>query len=472
MRLPRAFPRSLRGRLLCTLLALAAVVLLALDAVLYGVLRGYLTDRTDTTLQAVRQRVTTQVRKELPPAQGLAGSARLLGTSEYYLEIIQPDGARRALVPGLRDPSDPPPRVPAAPASGRAVNGPVTVPAVTPDGPDYRLLTQTLPHARGTLVVAVPLDQVQGTLDRLLLAEALGTGGSLALLAAAGRGILRRGLRPLESMARDADAIAAGSTGRRVRPADEDSEVGRLGLALNTMLDGQRDAQARLRRFVADASHELRTPLTAVLGYADLHHQGVLGSAAQRDRAMDGITREALRMGRLVDDLLTLARLDAAPGPRRAPVDLAEVVHAAVDAARAAAPDRTAEASVPGPGAVVTGDGEQLRRLVDNLLANVRVHTPAGTRARVEVAEAAGAVVLTVADDGPGIPAAELPRVLDRFYRAAGANSGDGSGLGLAIVAAVAAAHGGRVAVTSPPGGGTTVRVTLPAAGSATPATS
>lgn len=459
----RLLPRSLRARLLCTLLVLATAVLLALDAVLYGSVRGYLTERTDTSLQAVHRRVMTQVRKELPPTRGLAGSARMLGTSEYYLEIIQPDGVHRDLVPGLRDPDDPPPRIPDPPL--RAADGPVTVPSVTPDGPEYRLLTHALPDRRGTLVVAVPMTRARGTLDRLLLAEAVGTCAGIALLAAAGLWILRRGLRPLESMARDADAIAAGQGDRRVRPADEESEVGRLGLALNTMLDEQEDAHARLRRFVADASHELRTPVTAVLGYADLHHQGVLVDAGRRERVMEGITHEALRMRRLVDDLLTLARLDASPGARREPVRLAEVVRAAAASARAAGPGHAPELSVPGGGPVVTGDGDQLRRLVDNLLANVRVHTPAGTAVRIEVSEAPGTAVLTVADDGPGIPAEALPRVLDRFYRAAGTHSGDGSGLGLAIVAAVAASHGGTVEVTSPPGGaGTTVRVVLPAA--------
>lgn len=459
----RLLPRSLRGRLLCTLLVLATAVLLALDAVLYGSVRGYLTDRTDTSLQAVHRRVMTQVRKELPPTRGLAGSARMLGTSEYYLEIIQPDGVHRDLVPGLRDPDDPPPRVPDPPL--RAADGPVTVPSVTPDGPEYRLLTHALPDRRGTLVVAVPMTQARGTLDRLLLAEAVGTCAGIALLAAAGLVVLRRGLRPLESMARDADAIAAGQGDRRVRPADEESEVGRLGLALNTMLDGQEDAHARLRRFVADASHELRTPLTAVLGYADLHHQGVLDDAGRREHVMEGITHEALRMRRLVDDLLTLARLDASPGTRREPVRLAEVVRAAAASARVVGPGHAPELSVPGDGPVVTGDGDQLRRLVDNLLANVRVHTPAGTAVRIEVSEAPGTAVLTVADDGPGIPAEALPRVLDRFYRAAGTHSGGGSGLGLAIVAAVAASHGGAVEVTSAPGGsGTTVRVVLPAA--------
>jgi two-component system OmpR family sensor kinase len=451
-------PRSLRARLLLALLVLAAAVLLILDTVIYAALRGHLLDRTDTTLRAVSSRVVTQVRQGMPPARGLAASARMLGTSEYHLEIHRPDGTVTPLVRGLRSPDAPPPEVP---YRLRAVAGrPITVPAIGSGGPRYRLLARVLPDRRGVLVTAVPLTAVDGTLHRLLLIEAATLAGGLALLAGAGLWIIRRGLRPLESMALDADAISAGGA-TRVRPAEASSEVGRLGLALNTMLDGQEATQRRLRQFVADASHELRTPVTAILGYADLHHQGALAAAPQRDKAMDGITGEALRMRGLVDDLLLLARLDAVRTPEHGPVDLGAVADAAVAAARAVEPDRALELTVT-PGAVVDGDGEQLRRLVDNLLANVRTHTPKGTPARVLVQTGPGWVVLKVADAGPGIPAEALPRVFDRFYRADRSRSGAGSGLGLAIVAAVAAAHGGRVDVHSEPGRGTTVTVGLP----------
>ncbi|GAB2785712.1 sensor histidine kinase [Streptomyces daliensis] len=455
-------PRSLRGRLLIALLALAATVLLALDTVVYSALRGYLVDRTDTALRGVRTRVVKQVQRGLPPAQGLGPDARMLGTSEYFIEIRRPDGTVTPLVKGLRNPEDPPPELPAP--LRRAAHAPVTVPALDGGGPEYRLLAHPLPGRRGTLVIAVPLTSVDGTLSRLLLIETAATAGGLALLGGAGLWVVRRGLRPLESMARDADAIAAGQSARRVRPADEASEVGRLGLALNTMLDGQEATQRRLRQFVADASHELRTPVTVILGYADLHHQGALADAGQRGKAMDGITGEALRMRGLVDDLLLLARLDTARAPERAPVDLGEVARAAVTAARAVDPGRPLGLEAA-PGTVAEGDGEHLRRVVDNLLANVRVHTPADTGARVRVGRRDGWAVLEVADDGPGIPAESMPKVFDRFYRADRSRSGDGSGLGLAIVAAVAAAHGGRVAVNSVPGQGTSVSVRVPLGG-------
>ncbi|WP_328580695.1 sensor histidine kinase [Streptomyces sp. NBC_00370] len=466
---PRSLrPRSLRGRLLLALLTLAAAALLALDAVVFGALRNDMTHRTDVTLRAVRQRVAQQL-AQTGPGGTLGSDVRLLGASEFYLQLRRPDGSVRDLVPQLRDPDDAAPRLP-DPLSAARGTDPVTVGPVSPDGPDYRLLVQRVP-GRGTLIAAAPLDQVQGTLRQVLIVEAVATGSVLALLAGAGLWVLRRGLRPLESMARDADGIASGDRADRVAPADDDTEVGRLGLALNTMLAAERNTQDRLRRFVADASHELRTPVTAVLGYADLHHQGALARPEQRERVMNGITTEALRMQRLVDDLLLLARLDSVPVRGRHPVDLVGIVGEAVSAARAVAPRSLV--TVRADGSVrVHGDGEHLRRVVDNLLANVRNHTPSGTAAQVTVrADGPSApgngrpdVILAVADGGPGIPAEALPRLFDRFYRADPAHSGDGSGLGLAIVAAVAQAHGGSVEVSSAPGEGTCVTVRLPMA--------
>ncbi|MEV0094911.1 HAMP domain-containing sensor histidine kinase [Streptomyces sp. NPDC050738] len=453
-------PRSLRGQLLLALLILAATALLALDTVVYGALSNDLTHRTDVTLRAVRQRVAQQL-EQTGPGGILGTDVRLLGASEFYLQLRRPDGSVRDLVPGLRDPGNAAPQLPGSLAGAHGTD-PVTVGPAVPGGPDYRLLVQRIP-GRGTLIAAVPLDQVQGTLRKVLIVEAAATVGVLALLAGSGLWLLRRGLRPLESMARDADAIAFGDRAGRVAPADDTTEVGRLGLALNTMLAAERTTQDRLRRFVADASHELRTPVTAVLGYADLHHQGALTVPEQRERVMSGITSEALRMKRLVDDLLLLARLDSAPVRGLHAVDLGVTVRDAVSAGRVVAPHHPLSVRVEGS-AMVHGDAEQLRRVVDNLLANVRNHTPSGTAAQVTVRAAGPAepyAVVMVADEGPGIPDEALPRVFDRFYRGDPAHSGDGSGLGLAIVAAVARAHTGDVQVASTPGG-TCVSVRLP----------
>lgn len=454
-------PRSLRGRLLLALLALVAVALVALDAVVYTALSADLMHRTDVTLRAVRQRVAQQVRQAAPEGK-LGNDVRLLGASEFYLQLRRPDGTVRDLVPQLRDPENAAPRLP-DPLSAIRGDGVLTVASAASGGPDYRLLVQRV-QGHGTLIAATPLDQVQATLRRLLVVEVAATGGVLVLLAAAGLWVLRRGLRPLETMAREADTIASGDRGGRVAPADDATEVGRLGLALNAMLAGERATQDRLRRFVADASHELRTPVTAVLGYADLHHQGAVATADQRERMMHGITTEALRMRGLVNDLLLLARLDSVPARCRSAVDLTALVRDAVSAARVVDPCRYVSVQAE-DGTTVLGDAEQLRRVMDNLLSNVRSHTPPGTRAWVIVDSGpASQVTLTVADDGPGFPEEALSRVFDRFYRGDPAHSGDGSGLGLAIVAAVAQAHGGSVTVAGASGEGAEVAVRLPAA--------
>jgi two-component system, OmpR family, sensor kinase len=281
--------------------------------------------------------------------------------------------------------------------------------------------------------------------------------------------VMRRGLRPIETMAGQADAISAGDLTSRVGPHDPRTEVGRLGVALNGMLAriaefvSEREAsQEATRRFFADASHELRTPLASLRANAELYQQGALGERGQVDEAMRRITLEAKRMSGLVDDMLRLARLDQHPGQDSEPVDVTAVVTGCVERARLADPQRGWRATVD-PGLVVAGDEELLRRAADNLLANVSTHTPAGTVATVVAGQCDGLVTVAVSDDGPGVPAGQLPRIFDRFYRVA-PSARPGSGLGLAIVTAVAATHGGTAVARPSQPHGLQVTLTLPAA--------
>jgi len=207
-------------------------------------------------------------------------------------------------------------------------------------------------------------------------------------------------------------------------------------------------SEDRLRRFVADASHELRTPLTSIRGYAELFRRGADQRPEDLARSMAAIEAEAARMGVLVDDLLLLARLDQGRPLEREPIDVGTVATDAVDAARAIDPSREVSVEIDGD-VVIEGDAGKLRQVVDNLLDNVREHTPKGTSARVRVAREGDDVFLTVADEGPGLTPEGRERVFERFYRGDGARSREtgGAGLGLAIVAAIADAHGGDVRV-------------------------
>ena len=201
-----------------------------------------------------------------------------------------------------------------------------------------------------------------------------------------------------------------------------------------------------MRRFVADASHELRTPIAATAAYAELFEQGARDHPEDLDRAMSGIRRETGRMAGLVDDLLLLARLDERRPLAEEPVDLTEVVFAAIDAARTVDSDRPIRVRI-GEVVTVRGDAGRLRQVVDNLLANVRAHTPPGTSCEVELATDADDAVLTVTDAGPGVTPNDLDHLFDRFYRVddARARTTGGSGLGLAIVSAIVRAHHGTI---------------------------
>jgi two-component system, OmpR family, sensor kinase len=322
---------------------------------------------------------------------------------------------------------------------------------------------------KGTMVAITSLAGVNTTVAQLELILVIGSAAAGLLAVGGVAWIMRRGLRPIETMAGQADAITAGDLTSRVGPQDPRTEVGRLGVALNGMLSRIEDfitereaSQEATRRFFADASHELRTPLASLRANAELYQQGALTERPQVDEAMRRITLEATRMSGLVDDMLRLARLDQQPSQEEEPVDLSAVLQGSVDRARVADPRRTWRATID-PGLVMEGDEELLRRAADNLLANVSTHTPPGTVATIIAGESDGTVVVEVTDDGPGLPAGELPRIFDRFYRASAPSARPGSGLGLAIVAAVAAAHGGTAQAGLNQPHGLRITLTVPA---------
>jgi two-component system OmpR family sensor kinase len=348
----------------------------------------------------------------------------------------------------------------------------VTLPSI--DGTlEYRTLMQ--PIGDGQIqAVGTPLTGVDDTVSNLLRVVLIA--GAVALLAAIGIcwWVIRQGLKPVDHMVATAAAIADGDLGARIEHLQPGTELGRLGTALNDMMgkiqkadDARTAGEHRLRRFVADAAHELRTPLTSLRGYAELYRQGALKDDASVTNAMGRIESEGARMARLVDDLLLLARLDQDRGLERVPVDLGTLVSDAVEDFRVVTPDRPVNLTLD-EGTVVAGDRMRLRQVIDNLLSNVRTHTPSGTDVRVAVASVEGAAVLTVADSGPGVAAENQERIFERFWRAdpARARGKGGTGLGLAIVASLVEAHDGSIEIESEPGQGATFTVRLPLASS------
>lgn len=476
-------PRSVRGRVLAATVILAAVGLLVANLATYGFLRSFLLRRVDEQLRSAVIPVAVQLRGAPTGAPDFGpapprGAQTPLGTYGAYLDssgrVVRDEWF---LFPGEQEPAAPTllsglPGSASGPVSGQRY---LTLSA-SPGGVTYRAIAVPLADGAGTVVVAIPLTETTATLHRLMLVELVASGVVLVLIGACALWLVRLGLRPLDQMGATAGAIAAGDLSRRVEPAEQSTEVGRLGLALNAMLgqiEGafgkQRASEERLRRFLADASHELRTPITSIRGYAELFRHGASEHPDDLAMVMARIESEAGRMGFLVEDLLLLARLDQGKPLARDPVDLASVSARAVQDARAADAHRSFELDEHGP-VIVEGDEIRLKQVLDNLLANVRVHTPEGTSARVTV-WSDGEATVDVSDDGPGVPAEIGSRVFERLYRADASRSREngGVGLGLAIAEEIARAHGGALTL-EPSERGATFRLTLPRVAEGVPA--
>ncbi|MGH2772642.1 MAG: sensor histidine kinase, partial [Actinomycetota bacterium] len=333
----------------------------------------------------------------------------------------------------------------------------------------YRILARPA-SSFGTLVVAIPLQDVEETLKRLTILEVL---VGIAVLSGVGiisALVVRRGLQPLEAIAATAGEIAGGDLGKRVDAPEDRTEIGSLGSALNSMLSriesafAQKEAsEQRLRRFVADASHELRTPLTSIRGYAELFRRGADVRPDDLAKSMQRIEQESLRMGQMVEELLQLARLDEGRPLDFQEVDLVAIVRDLAGDTAAVAPEWALSVEAP-DSLLVQGDDSSLRQVVSNLINNAVTHTPAGTAVRVTLKTSGEEAVLEVADEGPGMEDGHAQKIFDRFYRVDKARSRDkgGFGLGLSIVAAIVEAHGGRVAASSEAGRGSTFTVSLP----------
>jgi two-component system OmpR family sensor kinase len=476
---------QLRTRVLAGVLLITLVALAAFDAAAVTALRRYLLSHTDSQLQNVLSLYQPANKPPSRPPYGapshkrsrrpagpnwvsrrivIAGPQLRLprNLAEYYV-VFMPSHEPREFVGGNPD------LRPRLPGSVPVLAASQAAQTVTSFSGHAQLRLRAVRADGGTLIVTTSLADLDKTVSRLQLIVTIGSLAAALLVALGVAWVVRRGLRPIETMAIQADRITAGDLTDRVSPHDARTEVGRLGTALNGMLariessvHERETSQELTRRFFADASHELRNPLASLRANAELYQQGALPRRRQVDEAMLRIAAEAQRMSRLIDDMLRLARLDQHPDQRRDPIDLTALVSECAERAQIASPARTWRTHIAA-GLTTAGDEELLRRAIDNLLANVRAHTPDDAVASIAAAGHDSTVTVDVSDDGPGVPASQLPRIFDRFYRAAAPSHRPGSGLGLAIVSAVAAAHSGTARATLGHPRGLRVTLTLPA---------
>jgi two-component system, OmpR family, sensor kinase len=570
----------LRTKLIAAVLALVIMALAAISVASVVVLRSYLYEQRDNQLATTFDHYASEFSDNTAPPLNEAYSAAGFGSGMIFA-LQEPGSQLSASNTGSTVPNMNPftgaqslPELPSGAWASANNTSFMTTPAQS-GGDAWRLVGQAVTltdsstgdQQTAILLVAVDLGPVGSEVQRLIAVEIIVGAAIVLVLAIVGAGVVRSNLRPLDDIEMIAGEIAKGHLDHRIPERDPRTEIGSLGRSLNIMLtqienafvaqeESEQAAHAseeRMRRFTADAAHELRTPLTTIRGFAAHYRQrggaknqssrtdawlpasaiggssgaGGAGGAGgaeglspeELDRLMSRIESEANRMGVLVEDLLTLARLDQQRPITKSPVDLLTLAADAVQDARIVSPERSIDLIVaPGTAFLVDGDEPRLRQVLANLVNNAITHTPAGTPVRVKIARgildadrvtgtggAVGAdgalvagsgaggttrapglaeqrswgyeadmpgaggrivpaVVLDVADDGPGMTAEQAQRVFERFYRADAARNraSGGTGLGLAIVAGLVSAHGGTVSVHTAPGQGADFRVRLP----------
>lgn len=502
-------PLTLQARLMAAVIGFVSLILVIVAMITSATLGNTLQDQLERQLDATADQMSQRV-------QQYALQANLLGvplTADYALGNLGPVRGGPDLFLAV-EPAEGDPTGVIVTESGvagltsaqlfEALSG-TDLDDAAQDGPDggpgnRRDITIDIPDVGSYLVTADQLDDgtivvtglsradIQGTMTQLFTVIALATLGGLMLLAATTALTISVSLRPLRVAAATATRVSSQPLDRgevsiteRVPDAEADprTEIGRVGAALNTLLDhvdvslsARQHNEERMRRFVADASHELRTPLASIRGYSELSLRALPADSAQAPdpatveqtrTALDRIQAQSLRMTSLVEDLLLLARLDEGRELVHGTVDLTQLAVESLADARPTAPDHLWQVDVPGDAVVVLGDSGRLHQVVTNLLANARTHTPAGTTITLSVSASDTGAELRVHDNGPGVDPKVRDEMFARFARgdSSRARQTGGTGLGLAIVKAIVEGHGGSIRVESEPGA-TTFIVTLP----------
>lgn len=463
---------SLRRRLILGIAAVA-LVLVASGFVIADRVHTFLIDRVDEQLQAVPARIGGS--GVFPGGSNTPGDTDQNALSEVVLAQLDSDGnVVYAIAPSLGERDDPLPDFSQLASQLHLVTADdqlITTIGSKDGSVSYRVLVSER-HDGTYTAVAISLERSEDIFNDIVIVELIAGAAVLGVLGVMSFWLLRQGIRPLRRIADAADTITAGDLSHRVDVTNPKTEVGRVGIAINRMLgqiqqdfDEMEASEQRLKRFVSDASHELRTPLTSIRGYSELYQQGGLRAEGALDDAMRRVAQETDRMGRLVDELLMLARLDEHRPPVRSRLDLAVVAADAARDAQVVEPDRDIEVDAP-ESVVAEADEDLVRQVVANLLANVRNHTPVTAAVVVGVRRSGDRGVISVQDDGPGMDAETAAHAFERFTRADKARTrgtrGGSSGLGLSIARSAIEAHGGEVSLESVPGVGTTVTVSIP----------
>ncbi|MFI5266034.1 MAG: ATP-binding protein [Chloroflexota bacterium] len=463
--------KSLGVRLALWYSAGIALVLLLLGGFLYLALDRYLTGEALTLLrtQAVPlQRLVASQQAgqpnelrllvnqivERPAATGvgvwvLGTNARLIGQSR----IAADQGLSQTAIEQLRGIDQ-----------GRAENSAI----VNANGQHFLLLLRPLQVQNrlvGALVLTTSLAGVNATLHGFVVILAIGIGATLLIAGIVVILVTRMGLRPLREMGHTAHRIADGDLSQRVREDQAMDEVGDMAKAFNYMAERLQNAWQAQRQFAADASHELRTPLTSIAGYIDVLNKGAKDDPATLSRVLRSMRGEVDRMTRLVRDLVSLARLDAGDELRLERLDLTRLVEDVYEQAKALAPSREINLRA-NDSAWVEVDVDRMRQVLLNLADNAIKYTPPEAHINFAVQRYDSIAQVSVADNGPGIPAVDRAHLFDRFYRADQSRTREkgGAGLGLAIAKKIVDAHRGSISVAAPAEGGTVFSVRLPLA--------
>lgn len=476
---------SLRSKLTALSVAIIGLLLVISSAGTVSLLRTYLQANTDnllvTTAATLRAEDPALIRNRIATRQ-LSLPAL---PSDYYIAYLDNSGT---LLLGIESSSNPNLKMPnlssftkAAVAKVEAIpfeidtkGAPVTD---LNEGRGWRIVAVPLVSTAGTLVVALPVDANNALITQY---RNIGTGFGMLLLLVSALAIyftISSALRPLKEVERTAEAVAAGDISRRLIERSPKTEVGRINRSLNTMLgsiesamDSRGKALDQMRRFVSDASHELRTPLASVRGYAELYRMGALKDKENLNDAMGRIESEAIRMGELVESLLTLARLDETTQMNLIETDLVPIALEAAKDASVAEHKRTilvtnflGETMDENHHVLAKVDAMAFRQVLTNLLANASRFSPLDRPVELMLGLEGSKTVIEVRDHGEGIPVQLRDKVFERFFRADNSRNREtgGSGLGLSIVKTILDRHQATIVALETDGGGTTMRIEL-----------